>query len=112
MIPSVVAAERTGPYRLRLRFDDAVVGELDLEEEVGDSDCATLPVRFVPSAEETLPPPPQIVQDVPEISRFYGIVVSMYFNDHGKPHFHARYGDADTRPNSWKTGIARERESR
>jgi hypothetical protein len=29
---------------------------------------------------------------VPEISRFFGIVVSMYFEDHGPPHLHARYG--------------------
>jgi hypothetical protein len=50
---------------------------------------------IVPSAGEALLPPPQVGQDVPEISRFYGIVVSMYFNDHGTPHFHARYGDAE-----------------
>jgi hypothetical protein len=29
---------------------------------------------------------------VPEISRFYGIVVAMFYNDHNPPHFHARYG--------------------
>lgn len=29
---------------------------------------------------------------MPEISRFYGIVVGMFYNDHGRPHFHARYG--------------------
>jgi hypothetical protein len=29
---------------------------------------------------------------VPEISRFFGIVVAMYYNDHEPPHFHARYG--------------------
>jgi hypothetical protein len=28
---------------------------------------------------------------MPEISRFYGIVVQMYFGDHTPPHFHARY---------------------
>jgi hypothetical protein len=28
---------------------------------------------------------------VPTISRFYGIVISMYFGDHRPPHFHARY---------------------
>jgi len=32
---------------------------------------------------------------VPEISRFFGIVISMYFDDHLPPHFHARYGDED-----------------
>jgi Domain of unknown function (DUF4160) len=28
---------------------------------------------------------------MPEISRFYGIVVQMYFGDHLPPHFHAGY---------------------
>lgn len=29
---------------------------------------------------------------MPEISRFYGIIVAMFFDDHNPPHFHARYG--------------------
>ncbi len=29
---------------------------------------------------------------MPEISRFYGIIIAMYFNDHPPPHFHAVYG--------------------
>ena len=29
---------------------------------------------------------------MPEISRFLGIVIAMYFKDHGLPHFHAKYG--------------------
>lgn len=29
---------------------------------------------------------------MPEISRFYGMVVAMFFNDHEPPHFHVRYG--------------------
>ena len=28
---------------------------------------------------------------MPEISRFYGIVVQIYFGDHPPRHFHARY---------------------
>ena len=28
---------------------------------------------------------------MPVISRFYGIVIAMYFNDHSPPHFHAKY---------------------
>jgi hypothetical protein len=28
---------------------------------------------------------------VPTISRFYGILVLMYWNDHAPPHFHVRY---------------------
>ena len=30
---------------------------------------------------------------VPEICRFYGIVIAVFFNEHNPPHFHARYGD-------------------
>ncbi len=29
---------------------------------------------------------------MPEICRFFGIVIAMYFNDHNPPHFHAAYG--------------------
>lgn len=32
---------------------------------------------------------------MPEISRFYGIIVKMYFHDHAPPHFHAFYGDQE-----------------
>ena len=28
---------------------------------------------------------------MPEISRFYGIVIQMYFDEHPPAHFHARY---------------------
>ena len=30
---------------------------------------------------------------MPEISRFFGIVILMFYNDHSPPHFHARYGE-------------------
>ena len=30
---------------------------------------------------------------MPEISRFFGIVIAMYYQDHTPPHFHAKYGD-------------------
>jgi hypothetical protein len=30
---------------------------------------------------------------MPEISRFYGIVIKMYHNDHFPPHLRAEYGD-------------------
>lgn len=29
---------------------------------------------------------------MPVICRFFGIAISMYFDDHAPPHFHARYG--------------------
>ncbi|MCM2286741.1 MAG: DUF4160 domain-containing protein [Desulfobacula sp.] len=30
---------------------------------------------------------------MPIIARFYGILIKMYFKEHGKPHFHALYGE-------------------
>ena len=30
---------------------------------------------------------------MPEVSRFYGIIIRIYFADHNPPHFHALYGD-------------------
>ena len=30
---------------------------------------------------------------MPEISRFLGIVIRMYFNDHSPPHFHVEYNE-------------------
>ena len=32
---------------------------------------------------------------MPEISRFFGIVIAMFYNDHSPPHFHARYGSEE-----------------
>ena len=31
---------------------------------------------------------------MPEVSRFYGIVVRMYYDEHPPPHFHVAYQDA------------------
>ncbi|MDR0867897.1 MAG: DUF4160 domain-containing protein [Planctomycetota bacterium] len=30
---------------------------------------------------------------MPELSRFFGVVITMYADDHNPPHFHATYGD-------------------
>ncbi len=30
---------------------------------------------------------------MPEISRFYGIVIRMFYEEHNPPHFHAQYGE-------------------
>ena len=32
---------------------------------------------------------------MPEISRFYGIVIKMYFRDHSPPHIHAEYAGSE-----------------
>jgi hypothetical protein len=30
---------------------------------------------------------------MPEISRFFGMIIYMDYNDHPPPHFHVRYGN-------------------
>ena len=30
---------------------------------------------------------------MPEISRFYGIIITMFINEHNPPHFHVEYQD-------------------
>jgi hypothetical protein len=32
---------------------------------------------------------------MPVISRFFGIIIYMYWKDHAPPHFHAKYGDQE-----------------
>ena len=36
-------------------------------------------------------------QSVPTISRFFGIVIAMFYDDHGYPHFHARHADGEAK---------------
>ena len=33
---------------------------------------------------------------MPEISRFFGMIIAMYYDDHAPPHFHVRYGEQKT----------------
>ena len=30
---------------------------------------------------------------MPQVSRFFGIIIKMYYNDHEPPHFHAEYNE-------------------
>jgi hypothetical protein len=30
---------------------------------------------------------------MPVVSQFLGIIISMYYNEHNPPHFHAKYGE-------------------
>lgn len=32
---------------------------------------------------------------MPEISRFYGIIIRMFYNDHNPPHFHVVYQESE-----------------
>ena len=34
-------------------------------------------------------------KNMPELSRFLGIVIAMYFKDHNPPHFHVLYNEYD-----------------
>lgn len=34
---------------------------------------------------------------VPTISRFFGIAIAMFFDDHGYPHFHARHAEGQAK---------------
>ncbi|MGH7665005.1 MAG: DUF4160 domain-containing protein [Gemmatimonadaceae bacterium] len=34
---------------------------------------------------------------MPTISRFLGLVIAMYFDDHDPPHFHARHADGEAK---------------
>jgi len=36
---------------------------------------------------------------MPIISRFLGIIIAMYWDDHVPPHFHAKYGDYEVTVN-------------
>jgi phosphomannomutase len=29
---------------------------------------------------------------MPEISRFFGIIIAVFYDDHNQPHIHARHG--------------------
>jgi hypothetical protein len=30
---------------------------------------------------------------MPQVSRFFGIIISMFYDEHNPPHFHAAYGE-------------------
>jgi len=40
---------------------------------------------------------PRPWQSVPTISRFNGITIVMFFNDHDPPHFHAHHADGEAK---------------
>jgi hypothetical protein len=37
------------------------------------------------------------MRDMPTISRFFGITIAMFFDDHGFPHFHARHAEGEAK---------------
>lgn len=39
---------------------------------------------------------------MPEISRFYGIIIYMFFQDHNPPHFHVKYHEFEATKRGFK----------
>jgi len=59
-------------------------------ESLHDEVCATngyTPHSNGDDVREVMPD----VANMPEISRFFGVVIRMFYNDHARPHFHAEY---------------------
>ena len=46
---------------------------------------------------------------MPRISEFFGIVISMFFDDHPEPHFHAYYAEFEAKITIRKLKIVRGR---
>jgi hypothetical protein len=46
---------------------------------------------------------------MPEISRFFGIVIRMYFDDHNPPHIHAFYAGNEAKSESSRSRFSRAR---
>ena len=44
---------------------------------------------------------------MPEVSRFFGIVIQMYYDEHDPPHFHAIYGEHEAQISITPIGILR-----
>jgi len=42
---------------------------------------------------------------MPEISRFYGIIIYIFYREHQPPHFHAVYGDEEALHIVWKQAM-------
>ena len=109
-------------YRLRLRYADGVTGEVDLSHLVGkgvfelwndheafgrvsigtagevrwseevDLCADALYLEITGKQPDEVFPRLRKALSMPEISRFYGIVIKMFHNDHQPPHFHAEHG--------------------
>lgn len=57
-----------------------------------------LGASYVPvphSFDDTRSDVPRQISRVPEISRFYGIIIQMLANEHAPPRFHAKYGGCE-----------------
>ena len=84
------AEGRGDPRALDCRASLAMTGRVDCRASViARSECdaaiaMTAAATHAGDHEENL---------MPEISRFFGIVIAMFYSEHNPPHFHARYGE-------------------
>lgn len=88
------------PLRARNEFARVRLGAETIEWPNG-ADWAPESLHALVRARNSLRPSPDDTdsaavsihtRDVPEISRFFGIIISMFYSDHAGPHFHARCG--------------------
>ncbi len=111
-----IKVEALPEYRLRLTYPDGVQGVIDLAGDVGRGVSAPLAdepffrtvhigqfgqialsedIEICPTPPTTrLLTQPQRNHLMPEVSRFYGIIVRFYYRDHPPTHFHAIYGES------------------
>jgi hypothetical protein len=73
------------PLRLRFKMP-APARACHLPEMEGD--CYLRPIVIHLSFD-----PNSRAKFMPRISQFFGVVISMYFNDHSPSHFHAEYAE-------------------
>ena len=98
----VFAPLRESGFFARVRVD-AELGTIcwpngaDIDPEVLYSAATGAPLPEwapPPSASRSPDPPaPGMEASMPEICRFFGIVIQMYFREHPAAHFHVRYGE-------------------
>ena len=114
-----VEVRAVAPYRIWLRFQDGTEGEVDLShlagrgvfsaweqegvfakvklgshgqvEWPGELDLCpdALYLTLTGKRRKTSLPGPIAPSWMPEVSRFYGIIIRIFCDDHNPPHFHA-----------------------
>ena len=47
---------------------------------------------------------------MPELSRFLGIIIAMFYKDHSPPHFHAKYGEYEMNYPAASHGVSKARQ--
>ena len=97
----VFAPLRESGYFARVRVDPELgticwPNGADIDPEILYSAATGAPLpewaHLDPASLPPIQPAPGMELSVPEICRFFGIVIQMYFREHPIAHFHVRYG--------------------